>query len=101
MERRLELHQILRRIPGIKGVYFNPPPTVKMSYPCIRYKWSSENPVFADNYKYKHEMRYSLTVIDPNPESSVAKAVLALPYSRLETSYAADNLSHFQFTLFY
>ena len=101
MERRIELQQILLDIPGIKGVYFNPPPTIKMSYPCIRYKFASENVVYAANCKYKTEMRYSLVVIDPNPESSIAKAVMALPYSRLETTYAADNLSHFQFTLFY
>lgn len=101
MEKRPDLQKILLQIPGVRGVYFNPPPTVKMTYPCIRYKFASENSTFADNEKYKHEMRYSLTVIDRNPESVVAKAVMKLPYSRLETTYAADNLSHFQFTLFY
>lgn len=101
MDRRDELQKIFLAIPGIAGVYFMPPENVRMSYPCIRYKFTSESTSRADNMKYRKRMRYDVTVIDKHPVSSIAKAVQNLEYCTLDAVYAADNLNHFKFTLFF
>ena len=37
---RLELHRILNDIPGVRGVYYQPPESLKLKYPAIIYSRS-------------------------------------------------------------
>lgn len=98
---RLELQAILEDILGSKYVYFQPPPTVKMSYPCIIYKRDDIDAKFADNGPYTHTNRYSVTVVDPDPDSKIPYKIACLPMCLMDRHYTADNLNHDVFTLYF
>ena len=47
--KRTDLHEILKEILGSDNVYFQPPESYKMEYPCIVYERSALTTRFADN----------------------------------------------------
>ena len=101
MARRLELQQLLVDILGSSEVHFQPPPTIKMVYPCIVYKRDDIRTDFADNQMYKHKKRYQVTVIDQNPDSDIPDKILELPMCRYDRFYTADNLNHDVYNLYF
>lgn len=98
--RRL-LHQLLVRTLKSKSVYFQPPSTIKMTYPCIVYKLDDIESEFGDNTPYKFEKRYQLTVITKDPDSDIPDRVAALPMCKMSRMYTADNLNHYVFELYF
>lgn len=101
MASRLELQTLLGSIQGVKKVYFQPPESVKMVYPCIVYGLSKIDPTFADNVPYKHDIGYTLTIIDKDPTSKIPFIVKDLPKCKFDRTFTSDNLNHWVFTLFY
>lgn len=101
MAQRLELQTVLVNLLGSSNVYFQPPPTVKMKYPCIIYKRDDINTDFADNKPYKNKKRYQVTVVDADPDSEIHERVAALPMCSFDRFYTADNLNHDVFNLFF
>lgn len=101
MDRRMELHQKLVNILGSTNVYFQPPETIKLAYPCIIYERSDISQKYADNRSYFGMIRYSVILITRTPESDLVKSILELPYCSYDRYYAADSLNHDTFTLFY
>ena len=101
MDRRLNLQEILASILGSNNVYFQPPETIKLKYPCIIYERSNIDQTYADNRSYIDKVCYSITLITRSPESDLVKKILALPYCSYDRYYAADTLNHDTFTLFY
>ena len=67
-ERRLELHEILCTILGSRNVYFQPPESIKMNYPAIVYGLDDIDNQYANDGVYLSHRRYSVTVIDKNPD---------------------------------
>lgn len=100
-KKRLELHEKLCEILGSRNVYFSTPSGIKMKYPCIMYSESNAGANFADNLKYLKYKRYSLIVIDRDPDSEIPDRVLDLPYCTSDRNYVVSGLNHFAFTLFY
>lgn len=94
LDKRLELQALLEEIMGNKNVYFQPPSSVSLAYPCIVYSRTSPRDRFANNDRYLSKDRYSLTVIDRDPDSNIPVNVLKLPMSSLERSFIADSLNH-------
>lgn len=101
MDRRLELHEVLCEALGSEEVYFQPPASVVMSYPAIRYTLYDVNNVYADNSVYKQDVGYQITVIDRDPDSEVVQRVSKIPGIRFNRYYAADNLNHTVFVIYY
>lgn len=101
MAQRLELQKLLVELLGSKNVYFQPPPTQKMQYPCILYSRYDLNMEFADNTPYKNKTRYQVTIIDTNPDSDIPKKVAALPMCSFDRFFTADNLNHDVYNLFF
>jgi hypothetical protein len=101
MARRLDLQVKLVEILGSSYVYFNPPENVKMQYPCIVYTQDSEEVRHANDRRYGTHKRYLITVIDHDPDSPIAEAVSELPMCSFNRAYAADNLKHFVYQLFF
>ena len=101
MAQRLELQALLVDLLGSNNVYFQPPPTVQMSYPCIVYKRDSIQTDFADDKPYSIAKRYLVTVIDQNPDGTLIDKVAALPKCIHDRFYTADNLNHDVFRLFF
>lgn len=100
-ERRLELHEILCTTLGSRNVYFQPPESVKMNYPAIVYGLDDIENQYANGGVYLSHRRYSVTVIDKNPDSEIVGKVAELPRCKFNRSYQKDNLNHYVFTLFY
>lgn len=95
MRPRKELQKILETIAGSDRVYFQPPPKVTLSYPCIVYHKSGVDIQRADNHGYVWEKQYTVVVIDRNPDSEMPDEVLrTLPTSRFERQFTTDNLYH-------
>lgn len=100
---RLDLHEILVDILGSRNVYFQPPESVKLQYPCIVYERSNYFVNSADNIDYRVLKEYTITVIDKNPDSEIPDKVARLPYCNYRPGghFVVDNLNHDVFTLYY
>lgn len=101
MGSRIELQALLGLILGTDNVYFQPPPTVQMNYPCIVYRRDLTKVNWAENKPYKHVIRYQVTVIDRDPDSIIPAKIAALPMCIFERFYTADNLNHDVYKLFF
>jgi hypothetical protein len=101
MGQRLSLHQILVVLLGTNNVYFQPPSTVKMKYPCIVYRRNKIDEKRANNRLYLHKHGYQIMVIDENPDSTIPDKVLSLPLCSFDRHYTADNLNHDVFNIYY
>ncbi len=99
--KRLELQTLLEKVLGSKNVYFQPPSSGRIEYPAIVYGLDVIDNSFANNGVYFSKRRYSVTVIDKDPDSDIVGRVIALPTCRHNRHYNADNLNHDVFTLFY
>lgn len=102
MASRLELHEKLCELLGSRNVYYSPPESVKMSYPCIRYSLSDIQHKYANDEHYRDINKYEVIVIDSDPDSSihlwVAHHFAMCSFDRM---YVVDNLNHFVLTLYY
>jgi len=101
MGRRLELHEMLCEALGSRNVYFQPPASKVMEYPCIRYNLYDIDNVYADNLPYLQNIGYQITVIDRDPDSEIVERVSKIPGIRFNRFYTADNLNHTIFILYY
>lgn len=103
---RLDLHDIFINILGTKDeavsrVYFQPPSTMKMEYPCIIYRRSSRKDTFSNNARYLSMKQYTVIVVDKNPDSEIPDRILDLPYSSHNTPFVVDGLNHDVYTLYF
>lgn len=101
MGSRLELDAILRNIIGNGNVYFQPPASISMKYPAIRYSRSDIVNTYADDNVYKQTYRYEVIVIDYNPDSEIVHKISKLPKIKFNRHYTADNLNHDVFTIYF
>ena len=101
MDRRPSLQALLVSILGSNNVYFQPPPTIKMNYPCIVYNRSTGDSQYDDNKAYMFKLRYTVTYIDRKPENKVVEKLALLPLCRYDRFYTADGLNHDVFDLYY
>jgi hypothetical protein len=99
MGQRLELHALLMEI--APNVYFQAPTNTQMQYPCIKYERDGDSSQHADNEPYRHTKRYQVTVIDRNPDSVLPDLVEELPMCRFDRYFAAEDLNHYIFNLFF
>lgn len=101
MADRVELQHTLESILGSRQVYFQPPASVSMRYPAIVYSLSDIDALHANDRKYQKNKRYMVTLIDKNPDSVYVDPILDLPLTSFDRSYAAENLNHFVFTIYF
>lgn len=101
LEKRLELQSILEEILGSRNVYFQPPASFVMKYPCIVYERSDIKPTRADNFNYLKQNRYLVTAIDKDPDSAIPDRLMDLPYCSFNRHFVSDNLNHDVFILYF
>lgn len=103
MGQRLDLQGDLEDLMGPgKMVKFQPPPNYKLTYPCCLYELSSGISTFANNMPYTFKKRYSVTIIDHNPDTNyVEMMAMRFPMCTMDRAYATDGLNHYVFTLYY
>lgn len=92
MDRRLILHNSLKKI--VPRVYFQPPESIRLEYPCIVYRRVSGNTIFADNEMYNFKIRYTIVLMDMNPDTIYLEKIAALPGCNYSTHYTSDGIYH-------
>ena len=101
-DKRAELNDKLIEILGSDHVYFELPESVKLVYPCIVYERSAGDTDFANNMPYRFQVRYSVTIISRDVETSVlAKLAMSLPSIIYDRHFVTDGLHHDVFNLYY
>ena len=104
-DRRMELDKVLRGIVkqrcGRENVYYQPPTGTKMQYPCICYELDRLRNLHANDKVYRQTVHYTITVIDPKPDSEMTAAVSLLEKSTHDRHFVSDNLYHDVFSVWY
>lgn len=99
---RLALQTRLEELLGSDNVYFQPPGSTQMKYPCIKYDFHKGETNHAGNRPYSFFPIYDVTVIEKNPENSIARTLAKnLEGSRYDRGWGADNLYHNNFVVCY
>lgn len=102
MASRLKLQTLLEQILGSRNVYFQPPASLRLSYPCIVYKLNKLDVKRANNGAYLMKNGYTVTVIYKDPDADYKSKLLnAIANCGFNTSFESDNLHHDVFEIFY
>lgn len=101
MAERKGLDNRLREILGSDNVYFNPPESIKLKYPCIVYNLDNKELVKADNINYLKHNYYNVTLIHPDPVNKIQDMLIELPYCQWVSYYSADDLNHYRYQIYY
>lgn len=102
MGQPLDLQMELEELMEGNMVKFQPPPKYQLTYPCIVYNLDSGVTRFAGNMPYTFTRRYSVTLIDRNPDSRfIEKLAMAFPMITMDRVFSTQGLHHYVYTLYY
>lgn len=101
MGNRLDFHAKLKQL--TPNVYFSPPESVKLSYPCIVYKRLSMDPTYADNkpYAFTDVIGYEVSSISKDPDDNLFFDLSKMPKSKFLRHMTVNNLDHNIFKIYY
>lgn len=95
-----QLYDILRPIVG--NVYYNPPESLKLKYPCVICSLESDRPEYADDTRYKNMNRYNLILITNGTDNGIMReTLLKLPYCSFDREYFSNNMCHDSLTIYF
>lgn len=101
-DNRLLLRDILRDTMTNAGeephLYYQPPESIKLEYPCIIYQLGSINSTYANDMPYTHGVSFEATYITRNPASPVVTELAKIPQSKFDRYFVSDNLHHYVYT---
>lgn len=101
MGSRQDLHTILLGILGSNNVYFQPPESIRLNYPCIIYHRRKIVSRHADNKPYLHRKAYGIILIESDPDSALPNQIADLETAQHEQFFTKDNLNHNIFSLYF
>lgn len=96
---RVELQELLKEY--CDTVYFQPPSSIRISYPCIVYNRSTDYINRANNNLYMKEKLYRVTVMDKNPDSDIADRLQELPWAVIISRDIVDNIYQTTLNIYY
>lgn len=100
-DRRKILHKKLEAALAGTKVWFQPPSNISMTYPTVIYHMEGSNNTHADNSTYTKDVRYSVVVMDTNPDSTLWSSIMdAIPRSSLDNVMNVEGLYHWNITLY-
>jgi len=101
MGNRLKLQTSLETILDSRQVYFQPPESVRMSYPAIVYDLDGINTEYADDKVYSLTKSYQIILMDRKSNHYLIDKIIQLHKCSFIRSYTANNLNHFVFRLYF
>ena len=102
MNNRLQLQTKLEELVGNTNVYFQPPASVKLVYPCVIYNMGNGDIKRADNSVYAYTNSYEITFIYKKPNMDILEQMLrSFSMCSVSRVYVADNLNHYVFNVYY
>lgn len=103
MDRRQKLSKMIHTIASEADtpvhVYFQPPSTLIMKFPCIVYAFANFDTRHADNVPYKLNSQFRVTYIDTDPDSDIPEKIAQLPMCVSERAYIDDNKNYYPFRI--
>lgn len=97
MLNRLKVQTMLKSI--VNNVYFQPPESVKISYPCVIYDLANIRSDYANNSVYNIHDGYTITYITKSADDQNIEKFALISGIRHDRSYTSDGLYHHVFTL--
>lgn len=99
MSRRKALDDQLRAL--CENVYYQPPASIKMKYPCFRYNLANIFAKEADNMGYIVLDRYTVIYITKDPDDEVPHRLLeTIQKANYDRNYCLDGLYHHVFSIY-
>lgn len=96
------LQNELKTLLGSNHVYFQPPPNLRMHYPCFLVERAGISGFAADNKNYLYTKQYRVTYIsneeDPDMIDTVMKHFQMCSYGK---PFVTDNLYHDPFIIYW
>lgn len=101
MSDRLDLQAKFEKILGSRNVYFQPPASVSMRYPAIKYDLKDIKTESANNSStYIASTGYECVLITKDPDEEYLQKIFQLPYCKFGRYYKGSNLHHYTFTIY-
>lgn len=98
---RLEIQERLEALADNLHVYYQPPASVRISYPAIIFRLNDYSQNWADDNLYKKDRSYLITLIHYDPDNDLIEKLLwAFPKLRYDRTYTSDNLYHYVYVLY-
>mgnify|MGYP003571258606 CR=1 FL=1 len=102
---RIDVHRQLESAMTLAGytphVYYQPPDSKELTYPCIVYSRDKFNTVYANDHIYRDMTQYTVTVMDRDPESPLVDILRNIQYCEMDRELPVDNVHNFVFTYYY
>ena len=97
---RLSLNRILKEVLGSDNVYFQPPESIRLNYPCIVYSISSGDTKYASNIPYKFDICYQITFMSRDPDDAIREKIAMLPMCRYDRALKTEDLNYDIFKIY-
>lgn len=101
MKTPIDLGELFCSVLNTQNVYYQPPESKKLNYPCVIYQFSRYEQKRADDISYFNHKCYLATYIDKDPCSTVPDEILNLPMCRFDRFYVSDGLNHWVFVIYF
>ena len=100
-DNRMKLQTLLEEVLGSKQVYFQPPETIKMSYPAIVFSLEGIRNKKANDSNYLYNYKFNVNFITKSLiDDKTLNTLFALDYCTFDRSYKSDGLYHYVFTIY-
>ena len=100
-EFRLDLQAKFEEILENRNVYFQPPASLLMRYPAIRYSLKDIRTKSANNSSaYIMSPGYECVLIMKEPDTEYLARIFQIPNCKFNRYYAAEKLHHYVFTIY-
>lgn len=96
-----ELQAKFEELLGSGEVYYNPPASVRISYPAIVFSRSRIKNIFANNQVYGQANLYEVTTITEDPDDPIIGKISRLAMCSFDRHFVSDNLHHNTFSLYH
>ena len=102
MASRLKLQEELEEMLKSDNVYYQPPESLKLRFPCIVYKKLRGYTRYANDMPYTFQQPYELTYIHSDPDSPIVDE-LAMKYQTIRhiNAFVSGNRYHDVYELRY
>lgn len=98
---RSDLQEAFETFLGSGNVYFRPPESKKLKYPCIIYKIRTGDSQYANNATYIFHKAYDVQIIHKEADTDlIERFAFAFPKAKFDRSFKVDNLNHENFILY-
>lgn len=91
---RLDVHDVIEHIVGNDHVYYQPPESFRMQYPCAVYNIQRVRPTYANDGSYIQHDEYLVTYICYDPDDPVINDFRNARGFVFDRHFTSDNLHH-------